>query len=81
MSSLKKKIFYTWVITLALCICQIAAFAQDDPGGLPDDGCDPFDTTCTASTPLDTWIYVIGAIALIYGYRQLQKQKNSLVIK
>ena len=76
MSNLKKNIFYRTVLVSALTLSQLTLFAQDEPGDLPSDGCDPFDTSC--ATPLDTWVYVLVALALYFAYRHLKKQKLSI---
>ena len=59
-------------LILLFCFTMLSTltYAQEIP-------CDPDDPTGCA-TPLDTWIYVLVAIALYFAYRQLQKQKTSL---
>lgn len=54
----------------------ISAFAQVPCSGDPDDP--GYDPNCV-DTPLDTWIYVIVVLALVYGYYHLKKQKASLL--
>ncbi|QKJ30954.1 hypothetical protein HQ865_14745 [Mucilaginibacter mali] len=53
----------------------ISTYAQVPCSGDPDDpGYDP--NGCPA--PLDTWVMLLAAIAIYFGYRHLGKTKRSL---
>lgn len=69
------------LITITLQVFFVTAiFAQcgsGDGNTVPDfDPDDPSTWGCPA--PLDTWVIVLVALALFFGYRHLQKQKRSL---
>jgi hypothetical protein len=56
------------VLSGGLLFLPLMSSAQD----LPCDGSDPYDTDC----PLDTWVWVLAAIALIFGAIQLYRQQK-----
>jgi hypothetical protein len=75
MRYLKSKVVYTIISVVVLSSIQLSAFAEG--GG---NGCDPFNPQdCPA--PLDTYVYIIAIIAIIYTFHHLQKQKKSLAVK
>lgn len=64
------------LVLLGFVFNAMSALAQVPCSGDPDDdGYDP--NGCP--TPLDTWIYVIVILALVYGYYHLKKQNKSLL--
>lgn len=67
---------YKALLALTVLIFSfITTFAQVPCSGDPDDpGYDP--NGCPA--PLDTWVIILAALALYFGYNYLQKQKKSL---
>ena len=67
-----KRITKKIILVLALIFCQaLPLLAQEVPcSGDPDDA--NYDPNC----PLDTWVIVLVALALFFGYRQIQKQRN-----
>nr|WP_294943986.1 hypothetical protein [uncultured Mucilaginibacter sp.] len=69
----KVRLFFRSVLALMLMLSiPCITLAQDDP---PGDGCDPYDG---CSVPLDTWVFVLVAIAFIYGVYHLHKKQKSL---
>jgi hypothetical protein len=74
LSGLKRKCVVVCVF-LVMMFLTFAARAQpgdpgdDDCGTSPDDEC---------YVPLDTWVFVLVAIAFIYGMYYLHKKQKSL---
>jgi hypothetical protein len=61
------KLFFAIVIT-GMLLLPLATIAQD----LPCDGNDPY-STC----PLDTWVWILAAIAVIFAVFRLYRKKES----
>ncbi|QKJ30952.1 hypothetical protein HQ865_14735 [Mucilaginibacter mali] len=70
-----RKGFKALLALTILLICSVATvWAQVPCSGDPDDpGYDP--NGCPA--PLDTWVIVLVALALVLGYRHLQKKQST----
>ena len=77
---MKKKIFYTIVFTVITIITSVGkVFAEAGPcDNLP---LGPDDPGCNVAAPLDTYVYILAIIAIIYTFYHLQKQKKSLAVK
>ena len=60
---------YTFIF-IVIFFLPLIAFGQGDT---PADGCDPYD-----GCPLDTWVYVLVFIAVIYGAYKLHKKQKSI---
>lgn len=82
MRYLKNKLSWAFIFTLVLTVSQLTAFA-DDPG-LPGDGCDPYEQNpnasdyCTTDTPLDTWVFWLVFLVIVFTAWYYYKQKKSL---
>ena len=64
-------LFRSFLVLLTTVSMPSIAFAQDET---PGDGCDPYDG---CYVPLDTWVFVLVAIAFIYAVYHLHKKQKS----
>ncbi|TPG44083.1 hypothetical protein [Flavobacterium pectinovorum] len=65
---MKKSLFYT-IFFSAILLIQNIAFAQNPPPpGLPDD---------PVAAPIDSFVYVLFALGIIFGFYIIGKRKKS----
>lgn len=81
MRYLKNK--FSWIsgiLTVVLLLNTLFLYAQDDPGGTPGGGCDPFtDPNCNPEdAPLDNWVFVLVFLVIALTIWYYYKQKKSL---
>lgn len=66
---MKAKVFWGTLLLLLVNVCNL--FAQGTPCGDSGDPDDP--TTC----PIDTWVWLLVAAALIFAIMQLYRRQKS----
>ena len=70
--SIKQRFVVLLLLTLGLIISPAISFAQDPDN--PCDGTDPF-----SDCPLDTWVIVLAAIALIGTTIYLHRKQKTVL--
>lgn len=66
-----KKVVSVIALSGGLLLFPLLSMAQNS--NLPCEGPDPFSNTC----PLDTWVWVLAAIAIIFAVFQLNRKQKS----
>lgn len=71
-----KKIFCSVTVFCILSLLSFNAFCQcDGSPGVPDDPDSPPSSPC----PLDTWVFLLAAVVLIFTVWHMRKQQKQLV--
>lgn len=68
---------YVFCIGVICCLFSTSALANGGDIQFPCSTDDPTAGPC----PIDTYVYLLAAVALIFTYYHLQKKKKSLAVK